>query len=235
MEDLTLAEQTYSAIRKDIISGDLEAGQLLRLEYLKKRYGISFSPIREALNRLHSERLVELLSSRGFRVVPFSIKEMWDVIETRILIDSEAVRKSLEKADDEWETKLIASFHALRLSSIRAAELDPAAATYEDEIVQARHLDFHRTILIACDSPWLLELSGMLYAQTERYRRPVLRGSIHRDRASRVNEEHVQIFDAAVARDAQLTVALLARHYRATGRMIQEVTERNRSATTPRT
>ena len=95
-EEMTLAEQVYRSLRRDIISGALEAGRSLRLEFLKQRYGISFSPIREALNRLHSERLVLTTVSRGFRVAPFSFDEMWDAIETRVLIDCEALdRKSV--------------------------------------------------------------------------------------------------------------------------------------------
>jgi len=56
VEEITLAEQVYRSLRRDLISGDIEPGQSLRLEFLKQRYGISFSPIREALNRLQSER-----------------------------------------------------------------------------------------------------------------------------------------------------------------------------------
>ena len=112
-EEITLAEQVYRQLRRDIISGQITAGQPLRLEYLKARYGISFSPLREALNRLHSERLVVSMSSRGFRVAPISEDEMWDVIETRIVIDCEALRRSLARGDDSWEARLVASFHAL--------------------------------------------------------------------------------------------------------------------------
>src|SRR5690606_34404793 len=87
----TLAEQAYRAIKRDIISGTLEPGRALRLEFLKARYELSFSPLREALNRLHSERLVESEALKGFRVATLSLKEMHDSMRTRILVDCDAL------------------------------------------------------------------------------------------------------------------------------------------------
>ena len=54
IEEITLSEQVYRLLRRDIMSGAFAPGQSLRLELLKQRYGSSFSPIREALNRLRS-------------------------------------------------------------------------------------------------------------------------------------------------------------------------------------
>ena len=65
IEEITLSEQVYRLLRRDIMSGAFAPGQSLRLELLKQRYGSS-SPIREALNRLRSERMVVSTTSRGF-------------------------------------------------------------------------------------------------------------------------------------------------------------------------
>lgn len=219
LEDITLAEQVYRALRRDIISGDVPAGQSLRLEYLKQRYGISFSPLREALNRLHSERMVVSTTSRGFRVAPFSVEEMWDAIETRILIDCEAMRRSLANADDRWEARLVGTYHALTLAASRGAEGTPKLPQ-EEELLEARHLDFHHGLISACESRWLMELSTQMYAQTERYRRPMLRGRPRWGGARDVQREHQELMDAALARDADRATALLAQHYRETGRMV---------------
>ena len=58
----------------------------MRLEALRQRYGLSFSPLREALMRLQSERLVVSAALRGFAVAPLSREEIKDATETRILI-----------------------------------------------------------------------------------------------------------------------------------------------------
>jgi DNA-binding GntR family transcriptional regulator len=218
-EQITLAEKVYRALRHDIISGAIEAGQSLRLEYLKQRYGISFSPIREALNRLHSERLVLSTSSRGFRLAPFSFVEMWDAIETRVLIDCEALRRSLANADDRWEARLVGTFHALTLAAGRNAELPDQMAA--KDILEARHLDFHQGLIAACGSPWLISLSTQLYDQTERYRRPTLRGRPRWGGSRNIKQEHEDLMNATLARDADRAAASLAEHYRETGRMIE--------------
>lgn len=215
-EELTLAGQAHRALKRDIISGAIPAGQPLRLEYLKERYGVSFSPLREALNRLHSERLVVSTPSRGFRVAPFSQEEMWDAIETRIVIDCETLRRSLARGDEAWESRLVASFQAL-------TGADPHAAQLDDAGIEARHHDFHRCLIAACGSRWLLDLSDRLYAQTERYRQPSLRDRNYWNLERDVAAEHRQLLDAAVARDAGRATGLLARHYRETGRMVGKV------------
>ena len=93
----------------------LEAGKPLRLEALRQRYGLSFSPLREALMRLQSERLVLSTALRGFSVAPLSREEMEDATETRILIECEALRRSMRDGDDDWEAGIVAAFHALSL------------------------------------------------------------------------------------------------------------------------
>lgn len=222
-EEITLAEQAHRRLRRDIISGAIPAGQALRLEYLKDRYGISFSPLREALNRLHSERLVVATPSRGFRVAPFSEEEMWDVIETRIVIDCEALRRSLARGDDGWEARLVASFHALMLATGRQiADANESAGPHQEQL-EERHHDFHRSLIAACGSRWLLDLSDQLYAQTERYRQPSLRDRNYWKLERDVAAEHRQLLDAAVARDAGLAAGLLSRHYRETGRTVRQV------------
>ncbi len=111
--DVTLTEEAYRRLRADIIAGIFEAGSPLRLEALKERYGLSFSPLREALNRLHAERLVISSALKGFRISNFSFEEMRDAIETRVLIDVEALRRSITRGNDDWEAAVVAAFHSL--------------------------------------------------------------------------------------------------------------------------
>ncbi|MEF7613808.1 FCD domain-containing protein [Aquincola sp. MAHUQ-54] len=223
IEEITLAEQAHRALRKDLISGAIPAGQPLRLEYLKERYGLSFSPLREALNRLQSERLVVSTTSRGFRVAPFSEEEMWDAIETRILIDCEALRRSLVRGDLAWEDRLVAAFDALMQAKQQREAGAPQVTPPDDVQLEARHHEFHCALISACGSRWLLDLSDQFYAQTERYRQPSLRDSAYWTPGRDVAVEHRQLLDAAVARDAGLAAGLLARHYRETGRMVKKV------------
>ena len=216
----TLAEQAYVALKQDIMSGELAPGQPLRLEFLKNRYDLSFTPLREALNRLQSERLVESAALRGFRVTPLSIEEMRDAMSARTLIDCEALERAIDQGGDAWETGIVGALHALDLVSKRQA--DSVAPPAYDEVEQ-RHLALHRALIAACHSRWLMDFSMALYIQTERYRRPMLmqtpRDTIKRD----VSKEHHAIVDATLSRDKAKAVALLVEHYENTARLIETV------------
>ena len=67
---VTQSAQVWTRIRSDILVGDLLPGSRLRMEELRDRYGIGFSPLREALMRLEAEGLVLLRQNKGFQVLP---------------------------------------------------------------------------------------------------------------------------------------------------------------------
>ena len=213
----TLAEQAYASLKQDILSGELAPGLALRLEFLKQRYQLSFTPLREALNRLQSERLVDSIALKGFRVAPLSLKEMQDSMSVRTLIDCEALKRSIEHANDDWETRIVAALHALDLATQRAR--NQKESSYDE--VEQRHLALHRALIAACDSRWLLELSATLYVQTERYRRPMLKATPSRKSSRDVSKEHHEIVEATLKRDADRAIALLTEHYSRTTRLIE--------------
>jgi GntR family transcriptional regulator, carbon starvation induced regulator len=218
-EGATAAETAYRKIRRDILSGAFAPQQRLRLELLRQRYGLSFSPLREALNRLQTERLVVASALRGFSVAPISIEEMWDVTETRILIESEALRRSIAKGDDDWEARVVAAFHALDLQA-RRLKTGPAESNEENlSALETRHREFHHALIAGCNSARLIALADQLYVETQRYRLPALAG--HMDSARDVAAEHKQIMEAALTRDGESALSLLADHYRRTADAIQ--------------
>ncbi len=209
----TLAEKAYGALRHDIIRGTFSAGQPLRMADLSARYDMGFSPLREALNRLQAERLVDAVALRGFTVAPLSLAEMEDAIQQRILIESQALRAAIRLGGDDWASGVVAALYALTL---QVARQDGAADIWE---LEARHHAFHRALLAACGSPWLLEFFERLYAATERYRIPILLAR-STDRGRDIQAEHSALAEATLARDGDLAVALLAGHYQRTAKAI---------------
>lgn len=217
-----LSRVAYDRLRDDILSNRLEPDQPLRLEFLRERYGLSFSPLREALNQLQVERLVSSSAKRGFRVAPVSLKEMWDAIDTRILIETEALRQSLAHGDDDWEGDLVSSLHALDKCRRRLADRDQPPTPKDLETLEARHQQFHGSLLGACPSELLIQLSATLYAQTERYRRPLL-SSFAPETVGEMgpDDEHRAMTAAALDRNAKTAIALLRRHLTSTGHFIE--------------
>ncbi len=211
---MTQLEKAYQSLRDGIVSGDLPPGSPLRLNALSERYGVGYSPLREALNRLHGERLVTAESLRGFRVAPLSLDAMWDTIRTRILIETEALRLSVEKGDDDWAASVVAALHSF---------VQQAARTGPDRDVsrlEQRHHAFHRALISACGSAWLLELAEQLYVGSARYRFPTL---VHlgTHRLRDIAGEHRQIAEAVLDRDSTRASALLTEHYSRSGASIE--------------
>lgn len=226
-ESPSLSGVAYDRLREDILSNTLEPDQPLRLEFLRERYGLSFSPLREALNRLQVERLVSSTSKRGFRVAPVSLSEMWDAIDTRILIETEALRQSLAHGDDDWEGNLVSGLHALDRCRRRLADHDGPLTAQDLATLEARHHHFHRSLLGACPSVLLIQLSATLYAQTERYRRPLLVIAAPATLgATGPDDEHRAMTAAALDRDADTAVDLLRRHLTSTGQFIEAAHQR---------
>lgn len=219
-EPATLGEAAYQRLRADIVSGALEAGKPLRLEALRQRYGLSFSPLREALMRLQSERLVLSTALRGFSVAPLSREEMKDATETRILIECEALRRSMRDGDDDWEAGIVAAFHALGKQVERQSRLGGKVEAADMLAMEERHHQFHRALIDHCGSPRLLELAHQLYVETQRYRLPSLVGRPIGAPPRDVAAEHQQIMDAALRRSED-AVRFLAEHYRRTAETIE--------------
>ncbi|RGP35926.1 FCD domain-containing protein [Pseudotabrizicola alkalilacus] len=210
---MTLSEKAYLAIRRDIIQGKLAAGQPLRMADLSERYAMGFSPLREALSRLQVERLVVAEALRGFKVAPLSVQEMQDAIDTRILVESDALRLSIQHGDDDWSAAIVAALYALNL------QVERSIVNVWD--IEARHYAFHRALLAACQSPWRLEFFERLYATTERYRIPILIAAGTPSPSRRdIQAEHSAIADAVLAHDAETAVRLLAEHYTRTAMTI---------------
>jgi GntR family transcriptional regulator, carbon starvation induced regulator len=208
---MTLAEKAYVSMRKDIVEGCFAPESPLRLAELSERYGMGFSPLREALNRLKAERLVTAESLRGFRVSTRSLAEFEDALHARLLVETEALRLSIANGDDAWEASVVATLYALRQQARReGGDVDE---------LKTRHHAFHRALLAACGSEWLLDFFERLYAATERYRIPALfaAGPQKRD----IDTEHGQIADAVLARDAPMAEQLLRDHYLRTATMIR--------------
>lgn len=221
-EEGTLADLAYRRLRRDIISGTLAPGSPLRLEALRARYGLSFSPLREALNRLHSERLAAAAPLRGFSVAPISIAEMWDAVEVRVLIETDAIRRAIESGGDAWEAEIVGAFHALNLQSARLKAMPCPYEPQAVEAMEARHFEFHMALLGACGSPRLLELARQFQAETQRYRQPTLIGAPIAQASRDVVAEHEAIMAATLSRRHDQAVRLLAEHYRRTAKIVEQ-------------
>lgn len=100
----SLTDVAYREIRDSILIGDVLPGDKLVVNDLVEKWKISNTPIKEALNRLVAEGLVETLPRRGMRVRLLTAKELREICEVRLLYESHFCRKAVEKIDDNPHT-----------------------------------------------------------------------------------------------------------------------------------
>lgn len=183
-------------LRADILSGSIPPGERLRSKVLEERYAISATPVREALQRLAAEGLVQVAPQLGARVSPLDPVEAENLYELRIMLEPMAVRRSLARAGEDRWAQVDAAY-------LRMREADGAGMGEE---FFARHNAFHRLLRADCDSTWLLRVVDVLVTNCERYRR------LRRDDVDRVHHEHDAIRRACAARDIETAVALTTDH-----------------------
>ena len=90
-------EAAHARLREMIFSGALQAGQALRQEEIARQLGLSRLPVREALNRLATEGLVELKPRRGFYVVSLKPDEIEDIFEMRAMLEARAGQQATQR------------------------------------------------------------------------------------------------------------------------------------------
>jgi DNA-binding GntR family transcriptional regulator len=210
----TLSERAYQGLRIDILSGALSPESRLSASTLKSRYNVSASTLREALTRLVGDSFVTFEGQKGFRVAPISYEDFADLTEFRKLIETAALRRSIENGDEHWEGALIASFH--RLSKVEQRLREALAQREQEVIVKIRHeweqrnRAFHTTLVSACNSKRVKQVHSVLYDQAERYRQITFNSQLEAGRD--VHDEHRAILDATLARNADAACNFAASH-----------------------
>ncbi len=188
-------QEALGKLRWDILDGVLEPDAKLPFALLQKRYGVGVGTIREGLSHLVSEGLVQLEAGRGFRVTPVSRADLLDISQMRIDFEKKALRDAISNGGDDWEAGIITTFHFLDKMEAR-----PLADRLKDGSRWNRvHREFHRALIAACRSHWLLHFHAILFDQADRYRLLSLR---HRPKASNRKGEHQAIMEAVLGRDA---------------------------------
>lgn len=212
----TLASAIYGRLRAEILSCRLQPDEKLAIAPLGKRFKVSLASVREALSRLVADGLVVAEDQRGFRVSPLSLCDLEDLTRTRIEIECLALRRSIGNGGPEWEAALRAAWTVLA----SVPHVDPADPSRHSEAWTRAHGRFHEALVAGCGLTWMMRFRGVLYEQSERYRRLALAsGMTSRDTAG----EHRRIVEAALARDADTAAVELAEHFRRTADTVAAV------------
>ena len=209
-------EEAYWRLRHEILAGNLRPGEKLRIDFLRSAYGFGASGIREALSRLLVDGLVSSEAQRGFWVAQISVEDLRDITESRKIVEVEALRQSIEHGGVDWETRVVASRYALERFEMTMA--DDSAETVMGW--ERANRQFHMALISGCPLRRLLRFTEQLYDQSQRYRhRTTLRRAIPR---SGLSQDHVDLVESALKRDARRACALLADHIDNIARVAQK-------------
>jgi DNA-binding GntR family transcriptional regulator len=209
----TFAQAVQARLAEEILCGRLAPGTRLRLQSLCETYEVSMSPLREALSGLAGRRLVAQEGQRGFRVATATPDDLRDVTETRIHIETLALRLSIEQGGDEWEAGILAAHHRLE----RRQRHDDLLI---DELWEKLHRSYHISLISACGLPRLLEFYEALTDNFDRYRRLAV---LSAGRHPRPKAAHGAIVKAALARDTVRATKLLSVHVRDSATQITQL------------
>jgi DNA-binding GntR family transcriptional regulator len=200
-ERTSLRERVAGALRAAVISGQLEPGVVYSAPTLAATFGVSATPVREAMLDLAKEGLVEALRNKGFRVTELSPRDLDELTELRMLIEVPTTARLAGRLDP-------AAVRELRTLA-RAIEKGAAA----DDLIAYLDADreFHLTLLGHAGNRHLVELVAGLRSRARLYGLGQLAGSGLLTDSAR---EHTQLVDLLERGDRDGAEALMRQHIR---------------------
>lgn len=199
LQPVSLREQARAAIRASIITGQMEAGRVYSVPVLAEQFGVSLTPVREAMLDLVQEHLVETVRNKGFRVSEPSDKELQDIYEIRMMLEAPVLARLAGHLTDAARTEFAQL--AERIEDC-AAEGDLAGFLAADR-------DFHLGLLGQLGNERLIEIIGSLRDQTRLYGLgEMVRSGTLMDSA----REHTEILRTIADGDSQRVEGLIQHH-----------------------
>ncbi|MFB7269110.1 GntR family transcriptional regulator [Streptomyces sp. NPDC056244] len=195
-----LREEIIETLRAAVISGQLRPGVVYSAPSLAEQFGVSSTPVREAMLDLVREGLVEAVRNKGFRVTELSEQDLDDITHLRALIEIPTVRRIAEAGVDPAVIE--------RLRPLAAGIED--AARRQDLIAHVTiDMEFHLTLLGLTGNSYLVETVRSLRSRSRIYGLSIL--AAH-DQLVPSSHEHAELLDLIEAGDADGAEELMRRH-----------------------
>jgi DNA-binding GntR family transcriptional regulator len=219
-----LVDKLAATLQSRVLSGELVSGTRLRQEALAEEFGVSRTPIREALRKLQASGLVELRPHRGALVRAPSAREIRDAYEVRAELEGLAAelaaqRVHQEQLDGLHETQ--AQFREALTRMMRSRSGGGSRAVADEEIERWRHANdrFHLQIQDAAANDVLVGMLAHLHRSFPRDLTRTVLGESATLLAENVHEHEV-ILEAIEGRDAAEARQLMVRHVRHAGALV---------------
>jgi DNA-binding GntR family transcriptional regulator len=196
----TLSAQAKEVIRARIITGEIGADQIYSVPSLAAAFGVSATPVREAMVELVRDGLVEVVPNQGFRVVQLTDHDLDEIFQVRLFLEVQGMVAVASGAIDQRHE---AQYEKLAL------QIEECAAA-DDEVGFLRtDRAFHLGLLGILGNDRLVDIVAGLRDQARLYGVPTLG---RRGQLAHSAHEHREILHALVAHDIELVASLAQQH-----------------------
>ncbi|SHK51209.1 GntR family transcriptional regulator [Paramaledivibacter caminithermalis] len=195
----SLTSMIFEKIREDILIGKYTSGEKIVEAKLAEEFGVSRTPVREALKQLELDGLVDNIPNRGVIVKGISNQDVEDIYTIRIAIEGIAVKWAIERMDENDLQKLKEIFELMEFYSFKK-DIDKIAEL---------NTKFHETIYNATKSRYLEHVlkDFQYFMKTTRYKSLRSPG-----RMESALEEHRKILEAFTDRDIDRAAEAILKH-----------------------
>lgn len=211
----SLRQQIADALRDEVLTGRLQAGRHFTVKEIADTYGVSATPVREALVDLAAQGLLEVEQHRGFQVRRFTPEDFRSLTEARVFVVEAAFRHLIDNGIGELPADALASVRR------RAEAAAHAAQNGVLDVLIGCDLRFWRELAAMGGNPHICEFLDRVRAQTWIYAVPYLRSLS--DLAGVCWSDHVALVDAVAARDARAARQLTVEYNRHTRDLIEKL------------
>jgi DNA-binding GntR family transcriptional regulator len=209
IETRPLRDRVLDVLREAILSADLKPGQALTETDLAESLGVSRAPLREALQILSTEGLVETVPYHGTTVRRLTKTDIEELYSLRSVLESFAIRRIIAQRSPEHIDRLMECFHGM------------LAAAEQNDLKRVNEIDreFHNT---------LIELSGHSLLQTSwnvvsmRVRQVMALLNRRNSNLKQIAYNHLPIIEAIQAGEDATAIHLIEKHVAASGELIAE-------------
>lgn len=215
IEHTTLAEKAYEKVRSGLISARFSPGEILTIRNLAAEYGISATPVREALQRLVAENALEMQPNKSYRVPVLALERFEEVRRIRCALEAMAAELACP------------NITAQDLKTLRDL-LDKMDRAIDEKKVKNYTLyneNFHFLIYESANSPLLLGMIRDLWTQVAPFFTSLFEGSNY---LSRGNHWHRKILEALEREDVQGVKASIAGDIDSAGKDLRKLLEKTR-------
>lgn len=220
------ADQTYSALREEILNGRLRPGDSLSVLKVAERFGASRTPVRDAFMRLESDGLVSLIDRQGARVSPISIRGVRDLFEMRTMLEGKATRQAAEASATDEKVRDVFADLVSEFRAVGRAEPSPQRRERFYELAEA----YDQAVIAHARNQHLSRLVADLRPHSARLR--IIAHSTP-DRLEVSLKEHLAMCEAIVAGDAQAANAACTEHLANTQKTILDAVLNPDGSTVP--